>query len=467
MTASVPGGSNHEVTPRAGQGTFPRNARLLRHADFERVYKQGRRHFSASMTVFYWQRPEGTTGSAAKSLIAPGLRIGFTVSRALGGAVQRNRMKRRLREAVRLTRPAASADADVVINPKKSLLTIDFAAVVNEVSRAFVVIEQKLAGKTEPVEPGTRKIPKAEAGKPESDFHAPVRQTRRVTAAEGLQVGDFAHVSARMPLRSYLFGLRDGSGGAVRRGARRIDGSVAAAALPSVCAWRIRSCDETQSSPFDFAQAKLHAEHARSRATEDTLRNTVTLPDIQNPQHEPGSEKRLLLVFVLTFVVMLLFQPLLKKYMPQPVTPAQQNQATQTQPAAPTTPTATAVSAPPTPAAGVTKQGASETETVIENDLYRITFSNRGAQVKSWILKKFDNDAGNGPLDLVNPAAAEKFGYPLSLWTYDEGTRNKLSSAFMSRPAKASRRRPPRSRLSMPTRTWRCARLSVSTTAML
>jgi ribonuclease P protein component len=118
---------------------------LLRHADFERVYKQGRRHFSASMTVFYWPRPEA---SAAKPSVASGLRIGFTVSRALGGAVQRNRMKRRLREAVRLTRPPASVSADVVINPKKSLLTVDFAAVVNEVSRAFVVIEQKLAGKT-------------------------------------------------------------------------------------------------------------------------------------------------------------------------------------------------------------------------------------------------------------------------------------------------------------------------------
>jgi ribonuclease P protein component len=128
----------------------------LRHADFERVYKQGRRHFSASMTVFYWHRPEGTIGSAAKSLIAPGLRIGFTVSRALGGAVQRNRMKRRLREAVRLTRPAASADADVVINPKKSLLTVEFSAVVNEVSRAFVMIERKLAGKTGPAEPGRK-----------------------------------------------------------------------------------------------------------------------------------------------------------------------------------------------------------------------------------------------------------------------------------------------------------------------
>jgi ribonuclease P protein component len=128
---------------------FPRTGRLLRHADFERVYKQGRRHFSASMTVFYWPRPDaqavaGTNRSASP---AGGLRVGFTVGRALGGAVQRNRMKRRLREAVRIARPFAGTAADVVINPKKSLLTADFAAVRNEVSRAFAVIEQKLSGK--------------------------------------------------------------------------------------------------------------------------------------------------------------------------------------------------------------------------------------------------------------------------------------------------------------------------------
>jgi len=79
---------------------------------------------------------------------------------------------------------------------------------------------------------------------------------------------------------------------------------------------------------------------------------------------------------------------------------------------------------------GITRQAASETETVIENDLYRITFTNRGAQVKSWILKKFDNDAQNGPLDLVNPAAAQKYGYPLSLFTYDESLRYRLSDAL-------------------------------------
>jgi YidC/Oxa1 family membrane protein insertase len=156
------------------------------------------------------------------------------------------------------------------------------------------------------------------------------------------------------------------------------------------------------------------------------------LPDIQNPQHEPGSEKRLMLVFLLTFIVMLAFQPLLKKYFPQPAAPQQQSQPVQPQPATQATAAMVAPSVRPSrSAAGVTtKQAASETETVIENDLYRITFSNRGAQVKTWILKKFDNEAQNGPLDLVNPAAAAQFGYPLSLWTYDENLHAKLNSVL-------------------------------------
>jgi ribonuclease P protein component len=146
VTASVPEASNHGV-PRK---SFLRNVRLLRHADFERVYKQGRRHYSTSMSVFYLARQEsGTTKSGATKsetttgkALASGVRVGFTVGRVLGGAVQRNRMKRRLREAVRLSLPV-KANADVVINPKKSLLTMDFDALLNEVRRAFVVIEQK------------------------------------------------------------------------------------------------------------------------------------------------------------------------------------------------------------------------------------------------------------------------------------------------------------------------------------
>ncbi|HZQ96112.1 MAG TPA: membrane protein insertase YidC [Candidatus Sulfotelmatobacter sp.] len=157
------------------------------------------------------------------------------------------------------------------------------------------------------------------------------------------------------------------------------------------------------------------------------------MAEYQNPQHEPGSEKRLLLIFLVTFVIMLAFQPLLKRFLPTP--PAPQQQPTQSVPAQPAPPPAAAISTSGTapaasPRAGVTKQAAGETETVLENDLYRITFTNRGAQVKSWILKKYDNEAENGPLDLVNPAAASQFGYPLSLWTYDADLRGKLSSAL-------------------------------------
>ncbi len=145
-----------------------------------------------------------------------------------------------------------------------------------------------------------------------------------------------------------------------------------------------------------------------------------------------------MIVFVLTFVVMLAFQPLLKKYFPQPATPVQQNQPAPAQTAVPA-PVAPAVrntakkasaSAASAPASAVTRQAASETETVIENDLYRITFTNRGAQVKSWILKKFKNDEQTGPLDLVNTAAAARYGYPLSLWTYDENLRGQLASGL-------------------------------------
>ena len=139
-----------------------------------------------------------------------------------------------------------------------------------------------------------------------------------------------------------------------------------------------------------------------------------------------------MLVFLLTFIVMLAFQPFFKKYLPQPVTPApQQNQPVQAErPTTAATTTAPSLATSGTPASGVSKQAANETETVIESDLYRITFSNRGAQVKSWILKKFDNDAQNGPLDLVHADAAAQWGYPLSLWTYDEGLRKQLNSAL-------------------------------------
>jgi len=135
------------------KGSFPKSAHLRKHADFQRVYQQGRRHFSGNMTVFYLrtqaeQAPEPLSAGTTADLRAQaggGVRIGFTVSRALGGAVERNRMRRRTREAVRhhLRMLDGISDAvDVVINPKKSLLRADFAQLSQEVERAFRVIRQ-------------------------------------------------------------------------------------------------------------------------------------------------------------------------------------------------------------------------------------------------------------------------------------------------------------------------------------
>jgi ribonuclease P protein component len=133
MNALAANGSG-ELSGPGKRSKFPRGVRLLRHADFERVYKQGRRHFAAHLTVFYLARQK-----------AEGVRVGFTVSKVLGGAVVRNRMKRRLREAVRLHGMIPAA-MDIVINPKKSLLSAAFVEVQREIRRAFEVIE-KSAGK--------------------------------------------------------------------------------------------------------------------------------------------------------------------------------------------------------------------------------------------------------------------------------------------------------------------------------
>jgi ribonuclease P protein component len=140
VSADAPSRGEERPAPKAGAG-FPRAARLLKHSDFERVYKQGRRHFSPHMTVFYLA--QATDPAQEKSA-----RIGFTVGRALGDAVERNRIKRRLREAVRSRRSALPGAVDVVINPKKSVLTLEFVVVLEEVGRAFDAIAKALKKRT-------------------------------------------------------------------------------------------------------------------------------------------------------------------------------------------------------------------------------------------------------------------------------------------------------------------------------
>ena len=106
--------------------------RLRRRAEFDRVYKSGERHSSANMTVIFLAAPGGVP------------RVGFAAGKALGGAVERNRIRRRLREAVRRHLRELRTPADVVFHPRKSVLRADFSQLEAEVTRAFAAISKKL-----------------------------------------------------------------------------------------------------------------------------------------------------------------------------------------------------------------------------------------------------------------------------------------------------------------------------------
>ncbi len=131
-------------------GKFPKTAHLLKRADFQRVYQQGRRHFSGNMTVFYWMAPlpSGPEAVEVETASPSCVRVGFTVPKAIGKSVDRNRIRRRLRECVRhhLADLSVPRSLDVVFNPKRSALKADFTALDKEVERAFETIRKNQQG---------------------------------------------------------------------------------------------------------------------------------------------------------------------------------------------------------------------------------------------------------------------------------------------------------------------------------
>ena len=91
------------------QFSFPRTDRLTSRRQFKTVYDQGRRVRGSAVTIFGLENDLGRC------------RVGFTVTRKLGNAVARNRVKRLLREVFRVNRLSSTGSLDLVVNAHASL----------------------------------------------------------------------------------------------------------------------------------------------------------------------------------------------------------------------------------------------------------------------------------------------------------------------------------------------------------
>lgn len=143
--------------------SIPREHRLRKHAEFELVYRCGRRHFSPVLTAFYVLREHNNSGCGSGMKIGSEasrtVRVGITVGRALGTATARNRIKRRVRAAVVENLKRIKRPVDVVLNPKKIAQEVDFKELCSQVACAFDVIEQKAVPARD--QAGDRKRPSA------------------------------------------------------------------------------------------------------------------------------------------------------------------------------------------------------------------------------------------------------------------------------------------------------------------
>jgi ribonuclease P protein component len=93
-----------------------KRSRLSRSSDFQRIYRQGSSTASRFLVLYSFRRPAEVS--------ADGPRLGLSVSKKMGGAVVRNRVKRLLREAFGSAREQLAEDHDFVLIARAPLLEL-------------------------------------------------------------------------------------------------------------------------------------------------------------------------------------------------------------------------------------------------------------------------------------------------------------------------------------------------------
>ena len=157
-------------------------------------------------------------------------------------------------------------------------------------------------------------------------------------------------------------------------------------------------------------------------------------------------EKRVLLAFALSFLLMMAWRSLYPPPEPPPETQTVEAPAAAEGAAGAPAPSAEPARALPYATLPVS-QGSQAEEITIENDLYRIVFSTQGAVVKSWVLKEYKDsrkeESLREPLDVVNAAACEGVGYPFSLSLESTDLTQKVNEAvFVTSPGPNRREAP-------------------------
>lgn len=117
--------------------------RLRKHADYQRVYQASRKQFAKQMTYFFTLRPQlGPDGTPLRNADATGPRVGLTVGKVMGKAVDRNRIKRRMREAVRKNLSTLNIPVDIILHPRRSVIDLEFTTLDREVASLFRTIQK-------------------------------------------------------------------------------------------------------------------------------------------------------------------------------------------------------------------------------------------------------------------------------------------------------------------------------------